>query len=399
MKNSCKKSGIPIVLATDKQGIGLLYVTILSAILNKKKSTSYDFYCLVQNKVSKYVHKQFDKISKKYEGISITFINMKNDFQDKQMQIKYISSPTYYRLKLANIFPQYDKIIYLDIDTIVMQDLTSLYDIDLEDNYIAGVHTVGYKIEIPDYNDKLNIPDLDSYINAGIIVWNLDLIRKDNMTEKLLTLSNNVYKYMDQDIINIAFYNRIKHIDFKYNLMVSYKHRFLDDKEKCKIIYETYGENSIKQAIQNPAIIHYASEKKPWVSKKVWLGEYWRKVAKKSPFKKFPQTTQKDTTEFLEQLEKTRYNRTVFWGASLFLKDVLETNKLKYTNIVGIIDKDKTKQGQYIERYKIFSPEEIEELNPSVIIFSIKHHSSIVYEDVKKFLQRYPNIKLLPNIF
>ena len=141
MKNSCKKSGIPIVLATDKQGIGLLYVTILSAVLNKKKSTSYDFYCLIQNKVSQYVYKQFDKISKKYEGVSITFINMKNDFQDKQMQIKYISSPTYYRLKLANIFPQYDKIIYLDIDTIVMQDLTSLYN-TLFPNCIARLLTV-----------------------------------------------------------------------------------------------------------------------------------------------------------------------------------------------------------------------------------------------------------------
>ena len=75
MKNSCKKSGIPIVLATDKNGIGLLYVTILSAILNKKKSTSYDFYCLVQNKVSKYVYKQFDKISKKYEGFIFIFVS------------------------------------------------------------------------------------------------------------------------------------------------------------------------------------------------------------------------------------------------------------------------------------------------------------------------------------
>lgn len=399
MKDCSIQHRIPIVLASDRKGVGLLYTTILSALISKHKNTCYDFYCLTQNKFSKFAYKQFKKLETKYKNTSINFINMKNDFQDKQMQIKYITSPTYYRLKLADIFPQYNKIIYLDIDTVVMQDLTSLYNIDLEDNYIAGVHTVGYKIEIPDYNEKLDIPNLDSYINAGIIVWNLELIRKDNMTEKLLALSNNVYKYMDQDIINVAFFNRIKHIDFKYNLMVSYKHRFLDDKEKCKIIYETYGKNNIKQAIQHPAIIHYASEKKPWVLKSVWLGKHWQKVASKSPFKTFPKTINSDSTRFLQQLEEVRYNRIVFWGASLFLEDVLETNKLKYTNIIGIIDKDKSKHGKYIGKYKIFAPEEIEKLNPSVVIFSIKHHSNVVYEDIKKFLQKYPNIKLLPNIF
>jgi len=400
MENTAINSYIPIVLATDKNGISLLYTTILSAIKNKNKSTNYIFYCLIQNKFSKYVYKQFQKLTKKYKGVDIKFINMKDDFRDQKMQIEHISSPTYYRLKLAEVFPQYDKVIYLDIDTIVLQDLTELYETDMGNNYIGGVHTVGYKILMPDYCNKLNIPDLECYINAGIILWNLKLIRQDNMTEKLLDLSKNTYKYMDQDIINIAFYNRIKHLDFKYNLMVSYKIRILAEEDKLEVLYAKYGKDGIEKAIKSPAIVHYASEKKPWNTKGVWLGEYWQKYGIKSPFKTVPVNKCSLDEKFLKQVESIRYRKIVFWGASLFLEDIIKTQKMPYTNILGIIDMDKSKHGMKIGKYTIYSPDDISKLNPGVVILSVKHNSNKVYESVKSFLQTsYPDITLMPNIF
>ena len=231
---------IPIVLASDRNCAMQMYITILSAITNKKKDSFYDFYCLIPSRFSKFVDQKFKKLINKYNNVKLTFISMKNTFSHLPMQIEHITSPTFYRLKIAELLPGYDKALYLDIDTIVLKDLTQLFNTDLGNNYIGGVPAASYIIEyekLKDYYDNIGLKDMAYYVNAGVILWNLKQIRQDNVTEKFLALTKNTYKFMDQDIINLVCYGKIKHLDFKYNVMTSYKRRFLDNPELCNKIY------------------------------------------------------------------------------------------------------------------------------------------------------------------
>ena len=163
---------IPIILATDKNLIPQMYVTILSALKTKDKNSFYEFYCLLQDKLTPWQKKIFTKLEKKYQNTTINFIKMKNEFADTIVNYPHITVPTYYRLLLAERFPQFDKILYLDVDICVKQDLTALYETNLGDNYVAGVHSALMLLEEQETIERLKSfgiksPDLKTYIKLN----------------------------------------------------------------------------------------------------------------------------------------------------------------------------------------------------------------------------------------
>lgn len=392
---------IPIVLASDRNCAAQMYITILSAISNKERDSFYDFYCLIPNKYSKRVRYQFKQLSERFSNVKITFKNMKQAFSNIDMQIPHITTPTFYRLLIADILHQYDKVIYLDIDTIVLQDLTTLYNTNLEDNYVAGVRAASYILNYQNnktYYDSVGLKNMDYYINAGVMIWNLKKIRNENITKHLLQMTNNTYRFMDQDIINIAFYGKIKHIDFKYNVMTSYKTMFLDNPETRNKLNDIYGEKTFQNALDNPVIIHYVSEQKPWNNKTLWLAKNWLYYAKKSPlkFKKIPTIQEK----FVSKINALKQKKIVFWGASLFLEELINSRKLKHNRIIGIVDKNTKRQMEKINNYIIYAPENLNDLKPDIVISTIKHKNKEVYPLIAEYMAKNcPNIKLLSDIF
>lgn len=107
---------------------------------------------------------------------------------------------------------------------------------------------------------------------------------------------------------------------------------------------------------------------------------------------------QKNTYETLKTA--CQKEKVAFWGASLFLERFLQENLQNNENIVGIIDKDKNKQGQKFGKYEIFSPEVLKTKDIKTILFTILNNNEVIYQEVKDFLSKnYPNIELLPNIF
>lgn len=204
---------------------------------------------------------------KKYRNFKIKYLNVdKKIFDNSNLKnnIKYISLETYYRYIIADIVPDINKALYLDADLIVNGRLNEFYDIDIENNYCAGVKDKF--IEEIDYKNTLGMSSDEIYINAGVMLLNLGKLRKDHMSTKLL---NNTIKlaeqieYQDQDIINITFRGGIKEVDSKYNFTSS------------NVIRE-------KQKIKEAIIIHYTGPIKPWNdSCKHKLRNLWRKYYNK----------------------------------------------------------------------------------------------------------------------
>ena len=275
---------IPIVLAADANYAPYMYVTILSLLENKYDTSYYDIYLLVPQKFPSKLKKKFYKLLDNYINFQITFIDMGTEFSNSEKQTKHITYPTYFRLKMPQLLKNYSKVIYLDTDTIILEDLNKLYNINLDNYYIGGVIAAGYLLNIDktiNYYQKIGLPDLTSYINAGVTLWNLKKIREDNLSDKLCSFVQNNYKTADQDIVNLLFYNHIKIIDLKYNLMTKYKKEILNNNKE---ITEIYGDNNIQEALTNPIIIHYADKIKPWNNKRAWLSGYWWKYANKTNF-------------------------------------------------------------------------------------------------------------------
>ena len=115
----------------------------------------------------------------------IVFYNMGNNFSNRKNA--HFSEAAYYRI-LTPIIIDSDRVIHLDGDTLVFNDLNEMYNLDFNDNYILGVYD--YIINGVDY---LGIKS-EIYINAGAILLNLKKMREDNKTFELLNLTNSNIK-------------------------------------------------------------------------------------------------------------------------------------------------------------------------------------------------------------
>lgn len=104
------------------------------------------------------------------------------------------------------------------------------------------------------------------------------------------------------------------------------------------------------------------------------------------------------TPEFLEKIIGNK--KVVLWGASIFIKNVLKCEKKKNKNILGIVDLNKALWGTSCGNYEIFSPDALNKLKPDGVILTVLSNNDIIYKNLKNtFEEKYPNIKLFPNIF
>lgn len=272
---------INISFATkDDEYVLYMLVAMESVLLNVSNDVKLNFYILIPSEFSSQSAERISDIQNKYPNAQITFIDVKDKFKNLEQTHDYVDYPTYYRLLLPQLLEQnIEKCIYFDTDIIVNDDITEFYETDMGDNYFAGVRAGGYRFEKEFHKTRLNLPDVDNYVNTGVILLNIKKLRQDFMCEKFEKLIGNDYLDQDQDILNVACFNRIKILDLKYNVMTKYEKLW----DKC-IKYGAYTKEEIDNALKNPVIIHFADRKKPWNNKKILYSDIWWDYAKKTKY-------------------------------------------------------------------------------------------------------------------
>ena len=133
------KEVIPIFFAVDDGYIPFLAVT-LQSIVEKSKE---EYYYVVKILYTNISEENKEKINKyKRENIEIEFVNLNyyiEKVKDKLYTRDYFSMTTYFRLFISNLYPQYNKAIYLDSDIVLLTDVAELYMQDIGDNLVGAV--------------------------------------------------------------------------------------------------------------------------------------------------------------------------------------------------------------------------------------------------------------------
>ena len=182
---------------------------------------------------------------KRYPNAKIVFHKIESArFKDFQINIPHITKETYFRYLISDIITDSNKVLYLDGDTVVNGEISELFNIDLTGFYCAGVRDI--YIEQIGYKKEIGLTESELYINAGVILFNLEEIRKSSIVKKLFKLSaESDFKFQDQDVINVAFKGKIKELDCIYNFKRAHQKAF---PKKVKLV----------------KIIHYVGPNKPW---------------------------------------------------------------------------------------------------------------------------------------
>ena len=271
---------IPIAMATDNNYAYPTIVAMTSILENRKPKTHIDFYVMLSGDFDHSLKNKIDSLRKKYGKCTINFIDMKNKLENLYIS-GYIKTATYYRLLLPDLLPNLDKILYMDVDTITQKDLSDLFNVNINDYYLAGCKDVGVEWisnNCTDYIKRFGKRDcIENYINAGIILFNLKKMREEGLVDKLIECaSSHNLTCHDQDALNWVCHDKIKKIKNIYNN------------------FPYYISN-----LQDQVIIHYACEK-PWNNKDMKYADIWWDYAKKTGFIKEIQN------KFLDESKKKK---------------------------------------------------------------------------------------------
>ena len=263
---------IPIILASDENYFVPLYVTLKSLFSNTKENIHIKI--LIDKAFSIEKTELLTRLASQYDNI-VEFYDMSYVNNRLKTTIPHITIATYYRLWATEVFKEYNKCIYLDVDIVVTGDIKNLYEINIGDNYIAGVKATLFHLHKNGYKSHcamLGIKDINQYINAGVMVMNLEQIRNNKIDILFHTLISKQFTVQDQDIINASCYNHIRLLHPKFNLMIT---QDIGREE----MYKVFGNQQTDEAFSTPIIIHYAGRVKPWKSPLVKFSEEWWRVA------------------------------------------------------------------------------------------------------------------------
>lgn len=269
---------VPVVFAFDNNLILPACVCISSLMMNAKEDTFYDIFILHSANIA-LKKEELDKLSQYYQNCRIQYRQVDNTF-DSAFEIRGITTSTYYRLLIPDLIPEYDKIIYSDVDVIFRSDLSNIYfSVDLHDSYVAGVNAlIPFIPDMRAYYQKMRKVEMKGIIYAGNIILNSKKIREDNIIEQFKKLAKKNFRFQDLDVLNIVCQNRVTYLKPEFCVTTYFSEFSIRNRT---ILRQYWTDNDIALALQN-GIVHYNGQK-PWkgfcVNFDIWW-EYYRK----SPF-------------------------------------------------------------------------------------------------------------------
>ena len=167
---------IPIAFAFDSNLVFPASVCLSSLLENANDETFYDIYIL-HSRDEDFERSELNRLPLFYTNCRIQYRTI-DGFFDSAYEIRGITTPAYYRLLIPELIPEYDKVIYSDVDVIFRMDLSELYSMDLSDNYLAATRDVGLNLSKDgvDYIDSMTELEVGNYLQSGFIMLNRSLM-------------------------------------------------------------------------------------------------------------------------------------------------------------------------------------------------------------------------------
>ena len=373
--NEKTENAIRICMACDDKYAMHCASAVASMIDNHKSEEKLEFFIL-NSAISKKSQSRLEKLGNtKVSSLKLINVNPL-DFKNCPLpENMHFSLETYFRLKLPDFFPDFDKVLYIDCDVTVLGDVRELWELD-----IAGVYAAVCEDIVPVEHLREFIGDFANF-NAGVMVINLKKWREDRISQKCFDFiehhSEKIF-FVDQDVLNSMLIPKINYFPRFWNL----EYMPLND-----VVSGLYSEQEIR-------LIHHISRMKPWNTPfgHIYADKYFKYLAK-TPWwhhilllkaGMIAKGVKKSILIYLQNwncknrlIKTVKDRRAVLWGASIFICKIIDEFNPDTDNILGIIDRDSEKRGKKIGKYEIFSPQDLQKLNPDLVVSAVLFNSKM----------------------
>ena len=282
-----KNNNIPVLFSSDDKFVPYLAVCIQSLLAHISDRYNYDLLIL-EEKISSSNKMRLQALCRNKKNVSLRFMAVEPWMRNINTKSFYVYNQytvsAYYRLFAPDILSHYDKVVYLDADTVLCHDIAELFQTDLKDNLIAATLDLGISCRFrEDSSYFLNTLKITykQYIQSGVIIMNLVQMRYENFTDKVQDALKAIPRprLVDQDIFNYICKNRTLKLSAHWNVLWAFPYFISDWKNKMPAdLYEEYMRSRL-----NPYIIHYAGPK-PWQQAQYEMAEVFWHYARQTPF-------------------------------------------------------------------------------------------------------------------
>lgn len=337
-------SAIEVALCIDDNVMDYMETLIYSIY---KNTSSYVNVNIIYKKLSDESLDKLAWIDGKMSTVNVRPVQISEELHKSMEKISLghdmwnLPISSYYRIFLADILPDVDRIIYLDADTLLTGDLTELWRTDLEENFLAAC--LDERAYMKKVFSVLN-PRRREYFNSGVLVFDLCLFRKYKTINDFLDFlvdTADLYELGDQDALNLYFLDAVKLLDSSWNYGVP--------------SYKEYGQ------INNINLLHFYGKAKPLRSFYDYVSDdkirefvrlyrkYYHEAAELTEYKNSNSkisiiiTAHSADDDFFKSLERLSYQ--MYPNKEIIILDATEDNKLR-DKIKPIVN-----NLQYIEYY------------------------------------------------
>ncbi len=260
-----KETIIPIFYACDDAFVKYTVVSMHSLIKNASREYKYVLHILyteISDEMKNVVNKLAD------DCFEIRFVDVTPYLQsisDKLPLRDYYSKTTYYRLFIAEMFPDYTKAIYIDSDTVVRGDISKVYLTDIKDAYLGACHEQAM-VQIEQYGtyvERVVGVSRYNFFNAGLMLINCEQFRLHFVLDKFIDYLHyyNFVVTQDEDYLNLICKDHVYWLDQRWNT-------------------EVFG--TLPHPVEQAEMLHYIMTNKPWHYDDCLYGEYFWEYAKQT---------------------------------------------------------------------------------------------------------------------
>ena len=229
-------------------------------------------------------------------------------------RISQIPPLMWYRVYLPDLLPGLDRILYLDADTLICGSLEDLWRTPLDGYYLAAVGNV-FEPAMSEWPRTLGLEFSDRYFNSGVLLLNLEAMRRDGITEQLVSFGRNPpmrLKWPDQDSLNCVLAKGVVALHPRWNCQNSLFYLVQAKRH--------FGRNVVAEATKDPRIVHFegGSIAKPWhyLSRHPYRNDYL-KFRQQTPWCDFEPIGRNNLNRMLKFLPFSAVLSVLKWSALL----------------------------------------------------------------------------------
>lgn len=302
-----------IVYSSSDSYCEIAGISMLSLLENNSSVRELNVY-LIDNGISVENKKRLEDMFKSF-GREIHYLQPLDieSFAKTKINIGRWNISTFYRLFLSTMLPELDKVLFIDCDTLVLEELSDLWNMDFKDKWVYGVDDCRGAA----YRTNIGLEPEDNYINNGVLLMNLAAWRENNVEQRFLQFihdNQGDITFVDQGVQNgvLAKINKSGLLHPKYNCLTVFFDFDYNSLIKLRRPPVPGNPEDYRSAIKNPAIVHFQScfrsGLRPWVvgCKHPYAKTYLEYKAK-SPWK--------DTPMKLD--DRTTPQKLLNWGAGI----------------------------------------------------------------------------------